>query len=98
MSKHISRKDRWTRQDARRYSSALGEVSYGPDGWYALLAYRMMLPPDGPSGLPSWTPHRQRLGPFKRSRNAMVALEREAAALSNRHGETILIGTQQGGD
>ena len=38
-----------------------------------------------------WTEHRERLGPFKRPRNAMVALEREVTLLRNRHGKDILV-------
>jgi hypothetical protein len=98
MSKHVSRKERWTRRDSQWYSSDLGEVRYGPDGWYAFLRYRTLDPPQSASGLPSWTAHAQRLGPYKRPRNAMIALEREATALRNHHGEEVHIGVQPGTD
>jgi hypothetical protein len=98
MSKHVGRKQRWTREDARRYSSLLGRVFYERKGWYALLAYRTLAVSEGDGGLPVWAAHRARLGPFKRPRNAMVALEREATVLRNRHGENVLIGNQLWGE
>jgi hypothetical protein len=94
MSRHVGRKQRWTRQDAKTYSSREGRVVYEQGGWYALLGYRMQVPPEQEGGTPTWLPHAQRLGPFKRPRNAMVALEREATFLRNRHGEAILLGEQ----
>ncbi len=94
MSRHVARKERWTRQDAKTYVSDLGRVAYLHDGWYALLEYRMQLPPEREGGMPSWQPTSRRLGPFKQSRNAMVALEREVAFLKNRNGKEILFGDQ----
>jgi hypothetical protein len=94
MSKHVSRKDRWARQDACTYTCPLGKVVYQQKAWYALLAYRTLAAPEREGGTPTWLPHNQRLGPFKRPRNAMVALEQEAAILKNRHGADILFGDQ----
>jgi hypothetical protein len=45
-------------------------------------------------GVPSWPRHSRRLGPFKRPRPAMVALEQEATFLKNRHGDSVLFGDQ----
>jgi len=42
--------------------------------------------------LPSWESHDLRLGPYKRPRDAMVALEREVTFLQNRHGEHLRVG------
>jgi hypothetical protein len=92
MSKHVSRKERWTRETPSRYVSALGKVVYERRAWYGLLEYRLRAEEATP--LPAWVPHAQRLGPFKRPRNAMVALEREATLLKNRHGDGILLGGQ----
>jgi len=44
--------------------------------------------------MPVWTAQNLQLGPYKRPRNAMVALEREIAALQNRHGKNVLIGDE----
>ncbi len=98
MSKHLGRKQRWTRQDSRRYTSALGQVLYEQNGWYAVFEYRMLSATEPESGLPVWEDHRGRLGPFKRPRNAMIALEREVTLLRNRHGDNILLGEQLWGD
>jgi hypothetical protein len=92
MSKHISRKRRWTEASPTQYSSAVGKVVYQQRAWYGLLDYRLRAEEGAP--LPDWVPQTQRLGPFKRPRNAMVAVEREATILKNRHGEHILFGNQ----
>ena len=94
MSKHVGRKERWTQVDARTYCSDLGRVVYRQDGWYAHLDYRTLVPPDRPGGTPTWLPHAELLGPFRRPRNAMVALEREVTYLRNRHGKDVLVGDQ----
>jgi hypothetical protein len=94
MSKNVGRKQRWAKADARTYSSDLGKVVYQQNGWYAVLDYKRLGPPERAGGPPTWTAHSQRLGPFKRPRNAMVALEQEATFLKNRHGQDILFGEQ----
>jgi hypothetical protein len=94
MSKHIGRKKRWTPVDARTYTSLLGKVAYQQDAWYALLDYKTQVPPEREGDLPGWQSHSQRLGPFRRPRDAMVALEREATFLKNRHGPEILFREQ----
>ncbi len=93
MSKHVGRSKRWTQQDSRTYVSAPGKVVHERDGWYALLQYRTRASAEQKGGLPSWLPHSRRLGPFKRPRNAMVALEQEATILKNRHGDNVLFGS-----
>jgi hypothetical protein len=93
MSKHVGRKQRWTQRDARTWSSALGPVVYRQDAWYARLLFRIR--ESGEEGqLPAWVKHDRWLGPFKRPRNAMVELEREAAVLRNRYGEDVQIGDE----
>ena len=87
MSKHISRKDRWTVDNATQYRSCLGKVVYARGAWFGLLEYQTLVPQANASGLPTWLSHTARLGPFKRPRNAMVAVEREATMLRNRHAE-----------
>jgi hypothetical protein len=94
MSKHIGRKKRWTQVDARTHTSLLGKVAYQQDAWYALLDYKTLVPPEREGGLPGRQSHSQRLGPFRRPRDAMVALEREATVLKNRHGKDVLFGDQ----
>jgi hypothetical protein len=90
MTKHISRKQRWTRHSPKEYSSSRGKVVYERNGWYAAVIYRTLALTE--AGHAQWERHEFRLGPFKRSRNAMVALEEEVSVLQNRHGEAILLG------
>ena len=94
MSRHIGRKQRWTQENSIRYTSSLGTVVYEQHAWYALLDYKTSVPPERAGELRTWLSHRVRLGPFKRPRNAMVALEREATLLQNRYGENFLLGDQ----
>lgn len=96
MSKHIGRKQRWAQRDAKTYFSSLGEVRYEQDAWYGLLDFKTLVRPEREGGQQSWQAHARRLGPFKRPRNAMVALEREVTFLKNRHGKDVLFGDQRG--
>jgi hypothetical protein len=92
MSRHVGRKHRWQRADARTYASETGKVVYERGAWYGLVEYRTVAP-SGPEGtLPAWQAHSRRLGPFKRPRNAMMALEQEATVLKNRHGDGVRFG------
>jgi hypothetical protein len=94
MSKHIGRKQRWTQDSAKQYSSAQGKVVYQENAWYAILAYKTCAPQEEEAAFPTWVAQTERLGPYKRPRNAMVALEREVTALKNRHGKDVLFGDQ----
>ena len=94
MSKHVGRKQRWTQQDAKTYASNLGPVVYRQDAWYARLHYQVREPPTEEGELPAWNSHDRWLGPFKRPRNAMIELEREATYLRNHHGEDLRIGKE----
>ena len=94
MSKHVGRKKRWIQVDTKTYSSGLGKVVFERNAWHGVLDYRTLGPAESKGGPPSWLPYSQRLGPCKRPRDAMIALEREATFLKNRHGEEILFGDQ----
>ena len=91
MSRHIGRKQRWSQLDARRYTSALGQVFYEQNGWYADLDYKTLAPSQTDSSPPTWVSHHQRLGPYKRPRNAMIAAEDRAVLLKRRHGEHVVL-------
>jgi hypothetical protein len=103
MSKHVGRKHRWTRTDAKTYLSASGKVVFERGAWHATFVRRLQTPPEREGGLPDTDTVSRRLGPFKRPRDAMVALEREITALKNRHGEKVAFdepsrtGTKRGG-
>jgi hypothetical protein len=94
MSKHVGRKQRWGQKDAKTYTSNLGQVVYREDAWYAHLVYQVREPATVEGELPAWQSHDRWLGPFKRPRNAMVELEREATYLRNRHGVDVRIGEE----
>ena len=94
MTKNAGRKGRWTQRDARTYTSALGPVVYRQDAWYARLAYQVREPPADEGALPAWVAYDRWLGPYKRPRNAMVELEREATYLRNRHGADVRVGEE----
>ena len=96
MSKHISRKQRWMQDNAKEYTSSQGKVVYEKGAWFGLLEYETALSVAHESGLTTWLSHRLRLGPFRRPRNAMLAVEREAAMLGNRHGEHIRFAAEIG--
>jgi hypothetical protein len=96
MSKHVGRKHRWTQRDAKTYVSSLGTVIYRQDAWYARLVYQLREPPVEEGALPAWKRHDRWLGPFKRPRNGMVELEREATYLRNRHKDDVQIGEEIG--
>jgi len=42
VSKHISRKQRWTQESSTRYSSDLGTVVYRERAWYGLFDYKTL--------------------------------------------------------
>jgi hypothetical protein len=94
MSKHVGRKDRWTRRGPHTHTSALGTVQYRQDAWYARLVYRIRGPAKVEGGLPVWVNHDRWLGPYRRPRNAMVELERDVTVLRNRHGEDVQVGDE----
>lgn len=91
MSKHVGRKDRWEQRNAKTYVSELGPVEYRRGAWYARLQYRVRQE-SSEGGLPAWVAYDRWLGPYKRPRDAMVALEREVTALRNRHAQEFEIG------
>ncbi|HKB00650.1 MAG TPA: hypothetical protein VKD90_00460 [Gemmataceae bacterium] len=94
MTKNAGRKGRWTQRDARTYTSALGPVVYRLDAWYARLEYQVREDSRDPGALPAWVAFDRWLGPYRRPRNAMVELEREATYLRNRHGADVRIGEE----
>ncbi len=90
MSRHRSRKERWVALLPTRHRSIEGMiVSYFRGEWWAEIRYRLAAAERSPEGLVVWHSHFDRLGPFKRPRNAMVEAERHATMLRNRHGERI---------
>jgi hypothetical protein len=87
MSRHVPRRDRWNSEGPDRYRSVDGLVVRRHKGlWWAEVAYHLR-PAEAPPGEPAWEAQLDRLGPFRRPRNAMVEAERHLTLLRNRHGE-----------
>src|SRR5262245_22984624 len=90
MSRHVPRRERWERRQPTEYRSVERlVVRYEKGAWWADVAYRLLAGGAAPGELANWHRHAERLGPFKRPRNAMVEAERHATALRNRHGGRI---------
>src|SRR5204863_113575 len=94
MSRHVPRHERWSKLGPNEYRSGGALVRYAQGAWWAWLSYRQRQEP-GPddSLLPPWEDKCDRLGPFKRPRNAMIAAEQQAILLRRRHGENVAIET-----
>ena len=89
MSRHIPRHERWSKLGPNEYRSGGTVVRYDKGAWWALVSYRQRdehAPPDAP---PVWTDQAERLGPFKRPRNAMMAAEERVLLLGRRHGDNV---------
>ena len=94
MSRHIPRHERWQRHGPTEMRSTDGlVVRYLKGAWWADVSYKLRVA--GPEGAPSsWEAQADRLGPFKRPRNAMVEAERHVTMLRNRHGEDVTFGNE----
>jgi hypothetical protein len=93
MSRHVPRSDRWTAHGPIEHRSANGLRAFFERGaWWAEIAYRLRPADTGPEAIADWAPHVDRLGPFKRPRNAMVDAERHATSLQRRHGDRVAFG------
>ena len=90
MSRHISRKQRWQQLSAKEYAAVEGRVVYRERAWFGIVKYKTRSDASA-DHMPEWETHEQRLGPFKRPRDAMVAVEREVTFLRNRHGDRFLL-------
>ena len=87
MSRHVSRRDRWSQHGPIEYRCPGGlRVFYERGAWWAEVIYRLRIEAEGP---PVWEGHTERLGPFKRPRNAQVEAERYATYLQRHHGERV---------
>lgn len=90
MSRHVSRRERWTSDGPERYRSVEGLLVRRFKGeWWAEVPYTLLAAAGGAEPLGAEEDHQDRLGPFKRWRNAMVEAERHVVALRNRHGERL---------
>lgn len=91
MTRHIPRSERWERRSPSEHRSVEGHVvRYEQGAWWADVAYHLRT--TQPEGTSAWERHTDRLGPFKRPRNAMVEAERHVTLLQNRHGDELRVG------
>jgi len=97
MSKHVSRKERWSGDGPARHRCVDGMVVRRFKGdWWADVAYQLLVEEEE-GAPPAWRPHLDTIGPFRRPRNAMVEAERHATALRNRYRERIRLVPAEGG-
>ena len=88
MSRHVSRASRWSKLGPGEYRSGSSAVRYMRGAWWALVSYELHAAGEPDRG-PEWRPHCDRVGPFKRPRNAMMAAEEHALLLRRRQGENV---------
>jgi hypothetical protein len=87
MTKHIPRKDRWTRHGPNEYRCLFGRVFFQVGQWHAELIYQVADPEALRPGAPQvW----ESTAKLKRPRNAMIVLEDKVTELQRRHGDHIV--------
>src|SRR5437016_4749505 len=91
MSRHIPRHERWSKLGPAEYRSGSLSVRYAQGAWWAWISYRQREEGTLSGSLPPWEEKCERLGPFKRPRNAMVAAEQHATFLCRRHGDNVRV-------
>lgn len=91
MSRHVPRHERWNKLGPKDYTGACGCVCYEKGAWWAWISYRECDVPPATDTLLEWHKREERLGPFKRPRNAMMAAEERALLLQRRLGERIVL-------
>jgi hypothetical protein len=85
MSRHTSRRERWTEISAKEHRSAFGWVRYRAGAWEGTVVYEKR----DEQGL--WHEMNEQVGRFKRPRNAMIAVEDKAREISRRNGEMVKV-------
>jgi hypothetical protein len=91
MSKHVGRNARWARVGPGEYRSGAAVVRAFKGAWWAWVSYQLRegaAPGEFP---PPFEDRCDRLGPFRRPRNAMMAAEEHAVLLRRRHGEDVRV-------
>jgi hypothetical protein len=89
MSRHIPRHERWSKHGPNEYRSCGVFVRYEKGAWWALVPYQLRASDDDAT---VWDAQQDRIGPFKRPRNAMIAAEERVLLLQRRQGERVRIG------
>ncbi len=89
MSRHIPRHARWSRFGPNEYRSGEAAVRFERGAWWAVLSYRQLPEEVSLTAPDAWVRHADRLGPFKRPRNAMIAAEDRITILKRRHADRV---------
>jgi hypothetical protein len=89
MSRHIPRHARWSRLGPNEYRSGDAAVRFEKGAWWAVLSYRQLPEDASPTAPDAWEQRADRLGPFKRPRNAMIAAEDRITILKRRHADRV---------
>jgi hypothetical protein len=89
MSRHVPRHARWQKRGPTEHQWGGCAVRYERGAWWAVVSYRLREPAGPDAGPVAWEPQSDRLGPYKRPRNAMIAAEGHVVMLVRRHGENI---------
>lgn len=97
MSRHVSRASRWDRLGPNEYRSGSAVVRYERGAWWALVSYQRQEAEPPPGQLPQWEAFCDRVGPFKRPRNAMMAAEERQLLLQRREGDRVQFTTPSPG-
>ena len=91
MSKHTSRKTRWTQVNSKEYRSTFGLVRYRAGAWEGTVVYELWQQDALDDSLFSWHAGSSPAGRFKRPRNAMMAVEDTARALRRQYQDQVKI-------
>jgi hypothetical protein len=86
MSRHISRKERWTKVNAKEYCAAFGVVRYRAGAWEGTVVYESWR-----EDQPQWQAAEAFAGRFKRPRNAMIAVEDKARRILRTHLDKVKV-------
>jgi hypothetical protein len=89
MSRHIPRHERWSKLGPNEYRSGNTVVRYDKGAWWALVSYRQRNEAASEDAPPEWYEQIERIGPFKRPRNAMMAAEERVLLLSRQYGDNV---------
>jgi hypothetical protein len=85
MSKHVPRHERWSKLGPNEYRSETATVRYDKGAWWAVVSYAQR-DEEAPA---VWHAQSDRIGPFKRPRNAMMAAEERVLLLQRRQGDNV---------
>ncbi len=96
MSRHVPRHERWSRLGPKEYQSADAAVRFEKGAWWAVVTYQQRDSAPQADVPPDWQHRSDRLGPFKRPRNAMIAAEEHVTLLQRKHGDRVVL-TAPGG-